>query len=117
MQTMATILICFTALLHVWFMVLETFLWTKPLGLKTFTMNSEKAQITKVLAQNQGVYNGFLAAGLFWGALSGEFRISVFFLSCVIIAGIVGGITVSKKIIFVQALPATLAMLVVLSLT
>lgn len=98
---------------HIGFMILESFLWTKPLGLKVFGMKPEMALATKVLAQNQGLYNGFLAAGLFWGAFSGDIKISVFFLSCVVIAGIVGGMTASLNIIFVQALPAVVALILV----
>jgi putative membrane protein len=112
MKMASEVLTYFVALLHTWFMVLECFLWTKPIGLKTFRMNQEKAEVTKVLAQNQGLYNGFLAAGLIWAACSGNFSLSVFFLSCVIIAGIVGAITVGKKILFIQAFPALLALVV-----
>ncbi len=97
---------------HVGFLILESFLWTTPTGMKIFGMNKEMAEATKVLAQNQGLYNGFLAAGLFWGAISGEFRISAFFLVCILIAGIVGAITASKSILFVQALPALIALIV-----
>lgn len=114
MKTVATSLTYLIAILHVWFMILESFLWTKPLGMKIFGMKPEMALATKVLAQNQGLYNGFLAAGLFWGAFSGDIKISVFFLSCVVIAGIVGGVTASLNIIFVQALPALIALVFVL---
>lgn len=113
MKVSATVLVSIVGILHVWFLVLESFLWTSPIGLKTFGMKPEMAEATKVLAQNQGLYNGFLAAGLFWGAYSGELKINVFFLSCVIIAGIVGAITANKNILFVQTLPATIALIVV----
>jgi len=91
------------------------FLWTKPLGLKTFQNTQEKANDSAVLAANQGLYNGFLAAGLFWGLLHSApafaFQIKAFFLLCVIIAGIYGAISVSKRILFVQAAPAALALI------
>ena len=104
------------ALLHVYILVLEMFLWDKPYGLKAFGNSLEKAQLTKVLAQNQGLYNGFLAAGLFWSLLAPEsyaIAIANFFLGCVLIAGIYGGLTASKKIIYIQAIPAFIALIVV----
>lgn len=109
----ATILLTgFVALLHVYFLVLEMFLWTKPYGRRVFGLTEERAQATKVLAANQGLYNGFLAAGLGWGLSLGADgqAIRVFFLGCVIIAGLFGAATVSRKILYVQALPATIAM-------
>ncbi|MDQ5980642.1 MAG: putative rane protein [Verrucomicrobiota bacterium] len=112
MQTAATVLTVLVALLHVWFLVLEMFLWTKPLGRRVFKLTEEKAQVTKALAANQGLYNGFLAAGLGWGlslGAEGE-AIRLFFLGCVIVAGIFGAATVGRKILFVQALPAALAL-------
>lgn len=105
------IAVSIVGILHVWFMILESFFWTKPLGQKIFRLSPEKAEATKVLAFNQGFYNGFLAAGLFWGVISGDIRINIFFLSCVIVAGIVGGLTASRGILFVQALPAVIALL------
>jgi putative membrane protein len=110
MNIAATGFVYLVGLLHVWFMVLESFLWTKPLGLKTFGMTPQMAEATKVLAQNQGLYNGFLAAGCFWAACSGDPKLNYFFLICVIIAGVVGAFTASKNIIFVQALPALIAL-------
>jgi putative membrane protein len=112
MSTAATVLIAIVALLHVYFLVLEMFLWTKPAGRRAFGMSKEDAEKTKVLAANQGLYNGFLAAGLLWGVYLGSagFEIKVFFLICVIIAGVYGAATASKKILFVQALPAALAL-------
>ncbi len=111
----ANILVALVAVLHVYFLVLEMFLWTKPLGLKTFQNTQEKANDSAVLAANQGLYNGFLAAGLFWGLLHSApafaFQIKAFFLLCVIIAGIYGAISVSKRILFVQAAPAALALI------
>ena len=112
----ANILVALVAVLHIYFLVLEMFLWTKPLGLKTFRNTQEKANDSAVLAANQGLYNGFLAAGLFWGLLHSApafaFQIKAFFLLCVIIAGIYGAISVSKRILFVQAAPAALALIV-----
>jgi putative membrane protein len=112
METVATVLIAFVALLHVYILVLEMFLWTKPAGRRAFGMSKEDAEKTKVLAANQGLYNGFLAAGLFWGLSlgAGGFSVKVFFLICVIVAGVYGAMTASKKIIFIQALPAALAL-------
>lgn len=97
------------AVLHVWFMILEMYFWTKPLGLKAFRMTPSAAEATKVLAMNQGLYNGFLAAGLIWGVCANQLQVKIFFLICVIIAGIVGGMTANKKILFIQTLPAVLA--------
>ena len=112
MRLLADVLVGLVALLHLWFLVLEMFLWDKPLGLKTFRQTPEAAATSKVLAANQGLYNGFLAAGLLWGLwLRGAgFDIKVFFLACVVVAGLYGGATVGRKILFVQALPAVLAL-------
>ncbi|MCU4579550.1 DUF1304 domain-containing protein [Acinetobacter gyllenbergii] len=110
------VLIGLIAVLHVYILVLEMFLWDKPYGLKAFGNSLEKAQLTKVLAQNQGLYNGFLAAGLFWSLLAPTAyatAIANFFLACVLIAGIYGGLTASKKIIYIQAVPALIALIVV----
>ena len=115
MNIIANIAVALVALLHLYFLILEMFLWDKPLGLRTFNMTPQVAKASKVLAANQGLYNGFLAAGLFWGLLSPEgFAFKIFFLDCVIIAGLYGGITVGKKIILVQALPAMIAVTLVL---
>lgn len=114
MILIANVLVALVAALHVFFLVLEMFLWDKPLGLKVFRNTPDKAAITKVLAANQGLYNGFLAAGLVWGLLHGNpvfaFQIKVFFLLCVIVAGAYGAATVSTRILIVQALPAALAL-------
>jgi putative membrane protein len=112
MSTAATVLIAIVALLHAYFLVLEMFLWTKPAGRRAFGMSREDAEKTKVLAANQGLYNGFLAAGLFYGLYLGDsgFQFKVFFLICVIVAGVYGAATASKKILFVQALPAAIAL-------
>ena len=111
----ANILVAVVAALHVYFLVLEMFLWTKPLGLKTFRNSPEKAAESAVLAANQGLYNGFLAAGLAWGLVQSvpafAFQIKVFFLICVIVAGVYGAATVSRRILYVQAAPAALALI------
>jgi putative membrane protein len=112
MRVVADVLVVFVALLHVMFLVLEMFLWTKPFGRRTFGLSRELAEATKGLAANQGLYNGFLAAGLIWGVMSGDagFQIKVFFLACVIVAGIFGAITAKRSILFIQALPGLLAL-------
>ena len=117
MVWIANALVALVALLHVYFLILEMFLWTRPLGLKTFRNTQEKANDSAVLAANQGLYNGFLAAGLVWGLLQPNvafaFQIKVFFLLCVIVAGLYGAASVSRKILFVQAVPAVLALILV----
>jgi len=110
MRTLSDILVGLVALLHVYFLVLEMFLWDKPYGLKTFGMTPERAAASKVLAMNQGLYNGFLAAGLVWGLVSGAFAVKAFFLACVVVAGVFGGLPASRKILWVQALPAAVAL-------
>lgn len=114
MAMIANVLVALVALLHIYFLILEMFLWTKPTGLKTFGNSLEKAKDSAVLAANQGLYNGFLAIGLLWGLIhpvSGfGFQIKVFFLLCVIVAGVYGAISVSRRILFVQAAPAALAL-------
>lgn len=112
MSTVAAVLIGFIAFIHVYFLVLEMFFWDKPLGLRAFGQTKEAATASKVLAANQGLYNGFLAAGLIWGLMLGNAGgpIKVFFLSCVLIAGLYGGVTANRKILFVQALPAAIAL-------
>ena len=110
-------LVALVAALHLYFLVLEMFLWTTPYGLKTFGNTPQKAQDTKVLAANQGLYNGFLAAGLIWGLLHAApafaWQIKMFFLLCVIVAGLYGAYSVSRKILFVQAVPAAIALIIV----
>jgi putative membrane protein len=115
MPTAASLLTALVALLHLYFLVLEMFLWTKPYGRRVFGLTPEKAELTKSLAANQGLYNGFLAAGLGWGLLAGAdgYTIKVFFLSCVIIAGIFGAATASRKILWVQAVPGAIALALV----
>jgi putative membrane protein len=98
------------ALLHVYFLVLEMFLWTRPLGLKVFRNTPEKAEITRVLAANQGLYNGFLAAGLAWGVIAARADVLAFFLGCVVVAGLYGAWSVSRRILWIQAAPAVAAL-------
>jgi putative membrane protein len=111
------ILVGLVAFLHVYFLVLEMFLWDKPFGIKTFGRTKEEQEQTKVLAGNQGLYNGFMAAGLVWTFFLHDTRfiylIESFFLGCIVIAGLYGGATASKKIYYVQALPAFIALLCV----
>jgi len=109
MTIVASVLVGLVAALHLYFLVLEMFFWTKPLGRKVFRLDPEFAEASKVLAANQGLYNGFLAAGLAWGLVEGNVSIQLFFLGCVVVAGVYGAATVGKKILFVQALPAALA--------
>lgn len=111
MAPIATIVTGLVAALHLFFLVLEMFLWTRPLGLKTFRNSLDKARLTRVLAANQGLYNGFLAAGLIWGLVSGRSDLAVFFLACVAVAGVYGAWSVSRRILWVQAAPAVLALL------
>lgn len=115
MATAAQVLVGLVAVLHVYFLVLEMFLWTTPFGRRTFAKSAEEMEQTKVMASNQGLYNGFLAAGLVWSLIAAEpmaYALSLFFLGCVVIAGIFGAATASRKILFVQALPAMAAALV-----
>jgi putative membrane protein len=115
MALLANIIVGLVAVLHIYFLVLEMFLWDKPLGLRTFKQTPEHAAISKTLAANQGLYNGFLAAGLIWGITLGAAGASVkiFFLGCVVVAGVYGAATVGKKILFVQALPAAVGLALV----
>ena len=112
MQTLANVLVALVALLHVYFLVLEMFLWDKPAGLRAFGHTPQAAASSKVLAANQGLYNGFLAAGLLWGLSLGAAgnAVKLFFLLCVVVAGIFGAATASRKILFVQALPGLIAL-------
>ena len=116
MTTIANVLVGLVALLHVYFLVLEMFLWDTPYGRKTFGLTAEYAAASKTLAANQGLYNGFLAAGLAWGLVLGAdgASVKIFFLACVIVAGVYGALTVSRKILFVQALPAVIALALLL---
>jgi putative membrane protein len=111
----ANALVAVVAALHLYFLILEMFFWTRPLGLKTFRNSPEKAAASAVLAANQGLYNGFLAAGLIWGLVqstpSFAFQIKVYFLLCVIAAGLYGAASVSRRILYVQAAPAAVALI------
>lgn len=109
MQILAVVLIVLVALLHLYFLVLEMFLWTRPIGLRTFRNTPEKAELMRVLAANQGLYNGFLAAGLLWAAVTAQRDVALFFLGCVVVAGIYGAATVSRRILYVQTVPALAA--------
>lgn len=115
MGVLADLATAVVALLHLAFLVLEMFLWDKPFGRKVFRNTPEKAELTKVLAANQGLYNGFLAAGLAWGLVAGAQPFKVFFLACVIIAGAYGAWSVSRRILWVQALPGAVALALVLA--
>lgn len=118
MTMAANIVTALVALLHFYFLVLEMFLWTKPAGRKAFGLSAAQAEATKVLAANQGLYNGFLAAGLVWGIALGSAGtpVKLFFLGCVLIAGLYGALTASRKILFIQGMPAAVGIaLVVLS--
>jgi len=112
MKTVAEIAVGLVALLHVYVLVLEIFLWNTPYGRRVFGLTSEFAAASRKLAMNQGLYNGFLAAGLGWGLALGEagFAVKVFFLGCVAVAGVFGAATANRKILFVQALPGAVAL-------
>ena len=113
MQILAYILIAVVAATHVYFLILEMFLWDRPIGRKTFGLSVEDAATTKVLAANQGLYNGFLAAGLIWGLIADNFEVKIFFLACVVVAGLYGGATANRRIWFIQGLPAAIALVLV----
>lgn len=117
MTTIANISVVLVALLHGYFLVLEMFLWDRPLGLRTFGLTPEFASASKALAANQGLYNGFLAAGLFWGVGLGATgnAVRIFFLGCVVVAGLFGALTASRKILWVQAVPGAIALALVLA--
>jgi putative membrane protein len=116
MSIFANVVVCGVGLIHLYILVLEMFLWDKPMGMKAFQQTPESAAATKVLAANQGLYNGFLAAGLFWGLVQGDsgYGDKLFFLGCVLAAGLYGALTVGRKVIFVQVLPALVGLLLVL---
>lgn len=115
MVVLANIVIVLVAVLHLYFLVLEMFLWTKPAGMKAFGQTPERAEATRVLAANQGLYNGFLAAGLLIGVMQGAagLQFKLFFLACVVVAGVYGAVTASRKILFIQALPAVIGLILV----
>jgi putative membrane protein len=116
MRIVADTAVALIALLHLYFLVLEMFLWTRPFGRRTFGLTAEFAEASKALAANQGLYNGFLAAGLLWGLALGSAgdAIKIFFLGCVLVAGLFGALTVSRRIFWVQALPGIIALALVL---
>lgn len=124
MNVIATIAVLVVAALHAYFLVLEMFLWTRPAGLRTFRLDAAFAERSKSLAANQGLYNGFLVAGLLWSVAAhhaadaadrpGAVALAGFFLGCVIVAGVFGAVTVGKRILFVQAVPAAIALALVL---
>ena len=110
MHTAANIAVGIVALIHVYIVVLEMFLWERPTGLRTFGMDADFAAATRVLAANQGLYNGFLAAGLFWSLHTGDVHVQRFFLGCVVTAGVYGALTANARILLIQAMPAVLAL-------
>lgn len=113
MQVAANIVVGLVALIHLYILALEMFLWEKPAGLKAFGLNKEFAAQTRMLAANQGLYNGFLAAGLIWGLLSVQVDVQRFFLGCVLVAGIYGALTANMKILWIQAVPAAVGLVLV----
>jgi len=114
MNIVVNIITGLVALLHIYFLTLEMFLWDKPMGRGVFHTTEEFAAQSKTLAANQGLYNGFLAAGLIWGLFAGD-SVKIFFLGCVVIAGIFGAFTVSKRILYIQALPALIGLVLILA--
>lgn len=115
MKALANTLTGIVAAFHVAILVLEMFFWNHPIGMKVFNMTAEVAEASAVLAMNQGLYNGFLAAGLFWGLFAVKKDVKLFFLGCIVVAGIFGGITAKPSIIFTQAMPALIALGLVLA--
>ena len=115
MNVLAAVLVGLVAALHLYFLVLEMFLWTTPTGRRVFGTDPEFAEQTKALAANQGLYNGFLVAGLVWGLVSEQTDVQLFFLACVVVAGVYGAATVNRRILLVQAVPALLALAAVLA--
>ena len=111
MTILANILIGLVAVLHLGFLALEMFFWDHPFGRRTFRMTPDYSKASASLAANQGLYNGFLAAGLIWGLVTGNVPVKFFFLTCVLIAGIFGGFTAKRTILYIQALPALLALI------
>ncbi|MGF0536998.1 DUF1304 domain-containing protein [Agrobacterium sp. ES01] len=118
MKLIADLFIALVALEHVYILVLEMFLWTRPAGRKAFRMSAAQAEATKIMAANQGLYNGFLAAGLFWALIQPEpafaLQLAVFFLGCVLVAALYGGMTASRRILMIQGGPALIALIFVL---
>ncbi|WP_329741538.1 DUF1304 domain-containing protein [Dyella sp. A6] len=117
MSLAADVVIAIVALLHLWFLVLEMLLWNRPTGLRAFGTDADFAERSKALAANMGLYNGFLAAGLVWGLLLGADGRpeKLFFLGCVLVAGLYGGLTTSRRVLWIQALPAAIALALLLA--
>jgi putative membrane protein len=113
MNLVANVLVVLVAVLHLGFLALEMFLWDHPFGRKTFKMTPEYSKASATLAANQGLYNGFLAAGLIWGLVISNISVEIFFLICVVVAGIYGGFTAKRSILYMQALPGLLALIAV----
>ena len=113
MEILTSIVIVVVAAGHLGFLILEMFFWDHPAGRKIFRMTPEQSAFSKVLAANQGLYNGFLAAGLIWGLIADNFEAKIFFLACVVVAGLYGGATANRRIWFIQALPAAIALVLV----
>ena len=113
MNLVANILVVLVAVLHLGFLALEMFFWDHPFGRKRFGMTPEYSKASASLAANQGLYNGFLAAGLVWGLVAGDASIKIFFLVCVVVAGVYGGFTAKRSILYMQALPGLLALIAV----
>lgn len=114
MKLIAKVLVLIVALEHIGILILEMFLWDGPIGQRIFSMTPEQSATSAVLAMNQGLYNGFLAAGLIWGAFANRYDIKIFFLGCVIVAGMFGAATAQGSILLTQAAPATVAMIFVI---
>jgi len=112
-NSLANIVVALVGITHLGFLVLEMFLWDHPIGRRVFRMTNEVSGSSAVLAGNQGLYNGFIAAGLFWGLWSGLAPVKIFFLSCVLIAGIYGGLTAKRSILLIQALPGLIGLILV----
>lgn len=113
MEILANIVIAVVTVAHIGFLTLEMFFWDHPTGRKIFRMTPEQSAFSQVLAANQGLYNGFLAAGLIWGLIADNFEVKIFFLACVVVAGLFGGATANRRIWFIQALPAAIALALV----
>ena len=111
MHAAANIVVGIVALIHVYIVVLEMFLWERPVGLRAFNMDEDFAAATRILAANQGLYNGFLAAGLFWSLHTGDIHVQRFFLGCVLTAGVYGALTANARILWIQAMPAVVALI------
>jgi putative membrane protein len=113
MSLLVNIFVGLIALLHIYILIMEMFLWTRPRTRKVFEMTKEDAQVSKTLAANMGLYNGFLAAGLIYGLLLNNNEFKLFFLICIAIAGVYGALTASKKIVFVQTVPSVITIILV----